>query len=50
MLVLPGFLAAPPSTQFLRQVLRRLGYRAYDWRLGYNLGVRPSMINQFPPR
>jgi pimeloyl-ACP methyl ester carboxylesterase len=49
-LVLPGFLAGAPSTQFLRQVLRRLGYRAYDWRLGYNLGVRPSMIQQLPAR
>jgi alpha-beta hydrolase superfamily lysophospholipase len=49
-LVLPGFLAGAPSTQFLRQVLRRLGYRAYDWRLGYNLGVRPSLIKQLPAR
>jgi thioesterase domain-containing protein len=49
-LVLPGFLAGAPSTQFLRQVLRRLGYRAYDWRLGTNLGVRPAMIKQLPAR
>jgi thioesterase domain-containing protein len=49
-LVLPGFLAGAPSTQFLRQVLRRLGYRAYDWRLGYNLGVRPGMIQRLPAR
>jgi thioesterase domain-containing protein len=49
-LVLPGFLAGAASTQFLRQVLRRLGYRAYDWRLGTNLGVRPGMINQLPAR
>jgi pimeloyl-ACP methyl ester carboxylesterase len=49
-LVLPGFLAGAPSTQFLRQVLRRLGYRAYDWRLGYNFGVRPSLAAQLPAR
>jgi thioesterase domain-containing protein len=49
-LVLPGFLAGAPSTQFLRQALRRLGYRAYDWRLGTNLGVRPAMIKQLPAR
>jgi pimeloyl-ACP methyl ester carboxylesterase len=49
-LVLPGFLAGAPSTQFLRQLLRRLGYRAYDWKLGYNFGVRPSMIKQLPAR
>src|SRR4051812_43443698 len=47
-LVLPGFLAGAPSTQFLRQVLRRLGYRAYDWRLGYNLGGRASLAGQRP--
>jgi dienelactone hydrolase len=49
-LVLPGFLAGAPSTQFLRQALRRLGYRAYDWRLGTNLGVRPALIKQLPAR
>jgi hypothetical protein len=49
-LVLPGFLAGAPSTQFLRQLLRRLGYRAYDWRLGYNLGVRPRLIQRLPAR
>jgi thioesterase domain-containing protein len=49
-LVLPGFLAGAPSTQLLRHVLRRLGYRAYDWRLGTNLGVRPAMIKQLPAR
>src|SRR3954452_19908865 len=49
-LVLPGFLAGAPSTQFLRQALRRLGYRAYDWRLGYNLGIRAGMAEQLPAR
>ena len=49
-LVLPGFLAGAPSTQFLRQMLRRLGYRSYDWRLGYNLGVRPALLKQLPAR
>jgi pimeloyl-ACP methyl ester carboxylesterase len=48
--VLPGFLAGAPSTQFLRQALRRLGYRAYDWRLGYNLGIRAGMAEQLPAR
>ncbi|MEZ5185716.1 MAG: alpha/beta hydrolase [Candidatus Nanopelagicales bacterium] len=42
-LVLPGFLAGPESTVYLRKFLRRLGYRAYDWRLGRNLGLRPGM-------
>lgn len=42
-LVLPGFLAGARSTQFLRGALRQLGYHAHDWRLGVNLGYRPSM-------
>ncbi len=42
-LVIPGFLAGPESTVFLRQHLRRLGYRAHDWRRGRNLGVTPDL-------
>lgn len=42
-LVLPGFLAGPTSTKFLREVLKDLGYYAHDWKLGTNLGVNPSM-------
>ncbi len=49
-LVLPGFLAGAPSTQFLRQMLRRLGYRSYDWQLGTNLGVRAALLKQLPAR
>lgn len=49
-LVIPGFLAGARSTQFLRSVLRQLGYHAHDWRLGVNLGYRPSMNDQLPAR
>jgi alpha-beta hydrolase superfamily lysophospholipase len=49
-LVIPGFLAGPGSTQLLRNVLRRLGYRVYDWGLGYNVGYRPSMKETLPAR
>jgi pimeloyl-ACP methyl ester carboxylesterase len=49
-LVLPGFLAGPQSTQLLRNVLRRWGYRVYDWGLGYNLGYRASMKEALPAR
>jgi hypothetical protein len=49
-LVLPGFLAGPLSTQFLRNLLRRLGYRVYDWGLGYNVGYRASMKEMLPAR
>ncbi len=37
-LVLPGFLADRASTRHLRWVIRRLGYRVYDWKMGLNLG------------
>jgi pimeloyl-ACP methyl ester carboxylesterase len=49
-LVIPGFLAGAFSTQLLRNVLRRLGYRVYDWGLGYNLGYRASMKETLPAR
>ncbi|MDT5309826.1 MAG: hypothetical protein QOE48_5532 [Mycobacterium sp.] len=49
-LVMPGFLAGPPSTQLLRNVLRHLGYRVYDWGLGYNMGYRASMKEALPAR
>ncbi|MBV8179158.1 MAG: alpha/beta hydrolase [Mycobacterium sp.] len=49
-LVIPGFLAGPGSTQLLRNVLRRLGYRVYDWGLGYNVGYHPSMKETLPAR
>ncbi|WP_392543583.1 esterase/lipase family protein [Oryzobacter telluris] len=42
-IVLPGFLAGPESTLFLRAHLRRLGYRTHDWRQGRNLGVSPGL-------
>jgi hypothetical protein len=49
-LVIPGFLAGPESTRFLRKVLRKLGYHAHDWGLGVNLGYRPSMTTELPAR
>lgn len=42
-IVIPGFLAGPESTAFLRAHLRRLGYRTHDWRQGRNLGVHPRL-------
>jgi dienelactone hydrolase len=42
-LVIPGFLAGPESTLFLRQHLRRLGYRTHDWRQGRNLGASAAL-------
>src|ERR1700749_2617482 len=49
-LVLPGFLAGPRSTEFLRNVLRQLDYRVYDWGLGTNMGYRASMKATLPAR
>jgi Esterase PHB depolymerase len=49
-LVIPGFLAGPLSTDLMRDVLRRLGYRVYDWGLGYNMGYRASMKETLPER
>jgi hypothetical protein len=49
-LVIPGFLAGPLSTDLLRDVVRRLGYRVYDWGLGYNVGYRASMTEALPER
>jgi hypothetical protein len=49
-LVIPGFLAGPLSTDLLRNILRRLGYRVYDWGLGYNMGYRDSMKETLPAR
>jgi alpha/beta superfamily hydrolase len=48
--VLPGFLAGPLSTSLLRDVLSRLGYRPYDWGLGWNLGYRPNMVGGLAAR
>jgi pimeloyl-ACP methyl ester carboxylesterase len=39
-IVLPGFAFSGVSTLLLRSYLRTLGYRAHDWDLGRNLGVR----------
>ncbi|MDB5479033.1 MAG: alpha/beta hydrolase [Caulobacteraceae bacterium] len=38
--VLPGFAFSDVSTFLLRAYLRSLGYRAHDWDLGRNLGLR----------
>jgi pimeloyl-ACP methyl ester carboxylesterase len=49
-IVMPGFLAGPRSTELLRDVLRRLEYQVYDWGLGYNMGYRASMRETLPAR
>lgn len=39
-LVLPGFVTTDLSTTVLRRFLKRLGYQAFSWDLGRNLGPR----------
>src|SRR5262245_65514608 len=38
-LVLPGFLSGDYPTYLLRWFLSQIGYRAYPWELGLNVGV-----------
>lgn len=38
-LVLPGFLSSDYPTYLLRWFLSQIGYRAYPWELGLNIGV-----------
>ncbi|OSC40088.1 esterase/lipase family protein [Mycobacterium decipiens] len=43
-LVLPGLLAPDGSTWTLRRLLRRLGYRAHGWKLGWNIGPTAKAV------
>jgi pimeloyl-ACP methyl ester carboxylesterase len=42
-LIVPGFGASDAATAPLRRVLERLGYNAYGWDQGRNLGMRPPI-------
>jgi pimeloyl-ACP methyl ester carboxylesterase len=44
-LVLPGFSASDRSTDPLRNLLRRLGYRTYGWGLGVNVGPTRRILD-----
>ncbi len=49
-LVLPGLLAGDGSTWTLRWLLGRLGYRAYGWRLGLNIGPTSKVVDGMSAR
>lgn len=49
-LVFPGFMATDRSTLALRQLLRRLGYRAYGYGLGQNIGPTPTIVKGLTER
>ncbi len=42
-MVVPGFGASDIATAPLRSLLRKLGYSAYGWEQGSNLGMRPAL-------
>ena len=49
-LLLPGFGAGDLAMRPLRRALSRLGYAAYGWDLGVNLGMRPHIRNALSQR
>jgi len=49
-LVLPGLMASDLSTRALRGFLERLGYPAYGWGLGRNVGPSPQMARGLAQR
>jgi pimeloyl-ACP methyl ester carboxylesterase len=49
-IILPGFMSGGGSTALLRRILRTLGYRAYDWGLGFNRGIRPGHAESLTAR
>lgn len=49
-LVLPGLIANDASTWPLRRYLERLGYAAYPWEEGFNLGPRGRLVQRLESR
>jgi pimeloyl-ACP methyl ester carboxylesterase len=45
-LVIPGFTASDISTQVIRRYVSSLGYEAYGWQLGRNLGLGGGLRKQ----
>ncbi len=49
-LVFPGFMASDRSTGALRGLLRDLGYRAYGWGQGQNIGPTSAIVSGLTTR
>lgn len=49
-MVVPGFGAGDLPTRPLRRALHKLGYAAYGWEQGTNLGMRPAVKNALTQR
>jgi alpha-beta hydrolase superfamily lysophospholipase len=45
-LVIPGFIANDRTTMELRRALAAAGFRVHPWRLGWNLGATPDLIDR----
>ena len=45
-IVFPGFLASDRGTMELRRALAEAGFRVHPWRQGWNLGVRPDLMER----
>lgn len=45
-LVIPGFLADDAATTVLRKSIDAAGYRAFGWKLGFNLGFREDIVEK----
>ena len=45
-LVLPGLAAGDATTAILRRFLRSRGYAAFGWGQGFNLGLRPGVMDR----
>ena len=49
-LVIPGFLADDAATAVLRKSITAAGYRAFGWKLGFNLGFRDDLTERMIAR
>ncbi len=45
-LVIPGFIANDRTTMELRRALAEAGFRVHPWRLGWNKGATPDVIDR----
>jgi pimeloyl-ACP methyl ester carboxylesterase len=49
-LVLPGFTTDDNSTSLLRRSLDRANFHSYGWEMGFNLGLKPGLIDKLEKR
>jgi pimeloyl-ACP methyl ester carboxylesterase len=49
-LVLPGFTTDDSSTSLLRRSLDRANFHSYGWEMGFNLGLKPGLVEKLEKR